>query len=140
MAHPLVSGELASVRIHIDLLPNGASDDRRFDESIFFFHERAPRVREVLESELRKGLGPGVTVDPLIVRSGSVEILAVLAAVALAIKSYAEFVENVDKAVELTRRHVSQLTGDLPNTYSYQDARVSATWVPGPALGPIPFS
>lgn len=134
-----VSGDLATVRIHIEVYGDPSTDappieqqpaiESRERDLAEILLERRENVAGVLRSRLRH-TNDSLQVDVAIVR-GSVEILAVISAVGLAIKSYAEFAESLDKATVLTKRYVGRLVGDVVGDAT---TVVSGTWQPGQAV------
>lgn len=131
------SGQLARVDIRVQPSPSPImSNGRRLEEApppadiLTLIFDRRSDIRSTLERALSERLEGRVYVDPLVVRAGSVEILAIVAGVGVLIKSYSDFVKNINEAVEVTRKAVS----DIAEGTAAVQSLVTAEWIPGPAV------
>jgi len=91
------------------------------------------QIFEAVKFQVATALGPGFDVESLVIRAGSVEILAAIVAVAAFLRSYNDFAEQLSKAIENTRnviRTILSVTSAIPRV----SFNVQGSWFPGNAL------
>lgn len=130
-----ISGELAQVIFRCRLearsledptsLPPGYAEVDRQRVALGVAEEARAELHAVLTRELETHLRGDVYVDPLVVRPGSVEILAVIAGASLVVKNVADITSGIADAVEATRRALARLMGDGRPFQAVTSARVT---------------
>ena len=150
-----VSGELAKVRFElrafdvelptVRLRGRGDTQGRVLSGDQAVAHLLRTRAIDELQiaadEHFRAALrDENVQVD-LAVKSGSVEIIAIITTVATVIQNYNAIVEGIREAVENTRRAFLSIIGEMPQMSDLQHAmELESNWRPGVALRAVrPF-
>ena len=137
-----LTGHVATMRFAVDYGSDAGStnvpatqETNTTDEAIakVLNREMHQQMLEAVKFQVAAALGPGFDVESLVIRSGSIEILVAIAAVAAVLRNYNDFVEQLNKAVENTRNIVRTLLSVAPGV-PRASFIVQGRWIPGTAL------
>lgn len=141
-------GEVASMRFVIDLaypqVPPQAHppvDDpasiRTAEGTLAVrLEEKRPDLELLIDREVGKYLGRDFAVEPIIMRTSSIEILVLVTTISYILRDYSGFLDNLARAVESTRRVLRDYITPLLRhpDYAPMQMMVRGEWYPGTGL------
>jgi hypothetical protein len=88
---------------------------------------------QAVKLQVIKTLGPGFDLESLVIQTGSIEIIAIITAAAVVLRSYNDFAEQLGKALENTRSIINSMLA-VAQAIPRPQFTIQGNWFPGSAL------